>query len=81
MNTEETCSSPREVFNKDCFGCDPDEILPSVEGSIDRSGLPMVLMSMLSDVQELIARNQNEEARLTINRVKFIIDRKLKVRG
>ena len=33
----------------------------------------MLLMSMLSDVQEMIERGMNEEARLTLNRAKWLI--------
>jgi basic membrane lipoprotein Med (substrate-binding protein (PBP1-ABC) superfamily) len=32
----------------------------------------MLLMSMLSDVQEMIERGMNEEARLTLNRAKWL---------
>lgn len=60
------------------FGCDPDEFLTDIEGPIERSGLAMVLMSMLSDVQEMIARSRDEDARQALNRVKLVIDRKLR---
>ena len=33
----------------------------------------MLAMSMLSDVQEMIERGMNEEARLTLNRAKWLI--------
>ena len=37
----------------------------------------MLLMSMLSDVQEMVNRGLEEEARQTLNRAKWMISRKM----
>lgn len=55
------------------FGCDPDAFLGDLEGPISRSGLGMVLMSLLSDVQEQMAVSDIEGARKAINRVKYLV--------
>lgn len=59
------------------FGCDPGAFLAELEGPLQRQGLRMVLMSMLSDVQEMVERGMAEEARQALNRVKLVIDRKV----
>lgn len=55
------------------FGCDPDAWVESVRRSYALSGLSMAIMSVLSDVQELIAMGMREEARRTLNLVKYLI--------
>lgn len=53
------------------FGIETRFIDEMVQRSHSPSGL---CMSLLSDVQEMIARDMKEEARQAINRVKYIID-------
>lgn len=57
------------------FGCEIDQFEESVLDSFTYrvSGGRMVLMSLLSDVQEMIERDDKEGARQTINRVKYLI--------
>jgi len=57
------------------FGCDIVEFKKSVEESITFKfpGPYMVAMSILSDAQELLERNRNEEVRQFINRAKWVI--------
>jgi hypothetical protein len=64
------------------FGCDIDKFVESVESSIAFrvSGPAMVIMSMLSDVQELIYHGKtggHEEARQTLNKAKYLVDKYL----
>jgi TfoX/Sxy family transcriptional regulator of competence genes len=57
------------------FGCEIDQFEESVLESLTykHSGGSMVLMSLLSDVQEMIERDDKEGARQTVNRVKYLI--------
>jgi len=60
-----------------CFGCNMDAFVASVENSItfQAAGPSMVIMSLLSDAQHEVEYGMKEEARMTINRAKFLIDR------
>jgi hypothetical protein len=57
------------------FGCDPEEFIVEMKKSLTYrlSGKDMVVVSMLSDVQELVFLGQNEKARQMINLVKYIV--------
>lgn len=57
------------------FGCDPKEMLEFLKQTptYTTMGKDSLVMSMLSDVQELIAMGQTEESRLAINRIKYVI--------
>lgn len=48
---------------------------PTTPGMI--TGEKMLVMSMLSDVQEMIERGMNEEARMCLNQAKWVIREKL----
>lgn len=74
----------REDFNRNCYGCDPVEFKQSVEDSLTfkLSGPGMVIMSLLSDAQEMVAHgpydsdtlsNIMEDQRKLINRAKFLV--------
>lgn len=57
------------------YGCDPEKFKQSAEESMTFkwNGAPMVLISMLSDVQEMVERDLKEDARQHINLVKYLI--------
>jgi hypothetical protein len=57
------------------YGCDVEAFLASARGSITYTtgGPAFVAISMLSDVQELIAMGRTEEARQMINRAKRLL--------
>jgi hypothetical protein len=59
------------------YGCDLARFDESVEKSTTFrfSGVGMVAISILSDVQEMIAHGDEEGARQAINRVKHLIDK------
>ena len=66
------------VTDFDVYGVDNIEAFKtSVEEStmFKIVGASMVIMSELSDVQEMILRGMDEEARKTINRVKYLVHR------
>lgn len=57
------------------FGCDIEMFKKSVEESLTFKmvGLGMVLASLMSDAQEMIARDMKEDARQTLNKAKYLI--------
>lgn len=58
------------------FGVDSiSDYMESVKSSMPykAGGMEMVIVSLLSDAQEEIANGMAEEARQTINRVKFLV--------
>lgn len=54
-----------------CFGCTLEEVDSIVKGAL--SSPSMLVMGMMSDAQEEIARGMSEEARQTLNRAKYIV--------
>lgn len=65
-------------FEKSCYGMSEADIRTEYMESFTArmSGLEMVVMSMLSDAQELIACNSartQEQARQELNRAKYIL--------
>ena len=66
--------SERNAIQTKMFGCLTDEIDAAVKDSFSQSGLE-VAISMLSDAQEQILRDRKEQARQTINRAKYLIDK------
>lgn len=73
----------QDAFFNRCYGLSPEQMndwVYQVEHSLthDISGKGMVLIGLLSDVQEQIAAEDLqslEEARQDINRIKHLIDR------
>ena len=62
-------------FERKCYGMSAQDIRKEyMEGLTARlSGLEMVVMSILSDSQELMAMGNTEAARKEINKAKFIL--------
>ena len=62
------------------YGCNIEEFVASVTDSITYQlmGMPGVVCSLLSDVQEMIEHGSNEQARQYINRVKYLVHQKEK---
>lgn len=59
-----------------CYGCTIEAFKQSIEdtASFKVNGPGFIAISILSDVQEMMARGQNESARQAVNRVKWILD-------
>ena len=55
------------------FGCDPKSFLEELRGPLNQVGLTMVLMSLMSDVQEMVVANRAEDARQALNRAKYLV--------
>jgi hypothetical protein len=62
-------------FEKNCYGMTEADIRDQYMNSITAkfSGLEMVVMSVLSDAQELLAMGANEQSRKNMNIAKFIL--------
>jgi hypothetical protein len=62
-------------FEMNCYGTTEKSIREEYMNSITArfSGLEMVVMSVLSDAQELLAMGQNEQSRKHMNIAKFIL--------
>jgi hypothetical protein len=69
-------------FEKNCYGITEDQIRDRYMNSpsAKRSGLEMVVMSVLSDSQELMAMGEEDAARKQINIAKFIISEMMDAR-
>lgn len=65
----------QEVRQVRMFGCTEQQMREAVEESFTFrfSGPAMYAMSLMSDAQEEILRDMNEDARQTLNRAKWII--------
>ena len=70
-------------FETKCYGMTEADIRTQYMGSITAkfSGLEMVVMSILSDCQELQAMGRTEAMRKQLNIAKFILDKMLDARG
>jgi len=57
------------------YGCDITEFYKEIKECITYrvSGANMVVAGLMSDAQELMAVEANEEARQTLNRAKFLL--------
>ena len=55
------------------YGASREEVLESLKEEYEISGKEMLLMCMLSDVQNMIEFDQKESARQLINRVKLVL--------
>jgi hypothetical protein len=62
-------------FETKCYGMSEQDIREQYMESITAkfSGLEMVVMSILSDAQELLAMGRNEDSRKQMNIAKFIL--------
>jgi len=62
-------------FEKKCYGITEQNIREQYIKSITAkmSGIEMVVMSILSDAQELLAMGQNDSSRKLMNIAKFIL--------
>lgn len=66
-------------FEQKCYGMSTKEIHEQYMNSLTAkfSGLEMVVMSILSDAQELLAMDQPEAARKQMNVAKFVLSEML----
>lgn len=62
----------RQMFMYGCLSTHLDEAIEDADMPY-MGGLPMLVMSMLSDAQELIAMGASDKARQNINRAKYVL--------
>ena len=62
----------KKEWDLQCYGCTSQALRTSLIGA-DKNECMMIIGSMMSDAQEEIERNMNEEARQTLNRAKFVL--------
>jgi hypothetical protein len=69
-------------FEKNCYGMTEADIREEYMNSITArfSGLEMVVMSVLSDAQELLAMGRSEDSRKQMNVAKFILSEMLEAK-
>ena len=69
-------------FEKNCYGMSTEDIREQYMNSITArfSGLEMVVMSILSDAQELLAMDRAEASRKQMNIAKFILSEMMEAR-
>ena len=75
LDLRDTSARFLEVYGVPSIGAWYDEAIDLHSGHKGHN--KMLVMSMLSDAQELIERGYNEEARQTLNRSKWVISNKL----
>lgn len=61
------------VRERECFGCTIDDMKSSIDEAVVYTDYHMIAMSMMSDAQEAMVRNQNEHARQLLNRAKWVL--------
>lgn len=71
-------------MSNEMFGCDIEEFMESMHQSATfrviskrdgkQAAYHHIATSILSDVQEMIVRGMNEDARTALNRVKYILN-------
>ncbi len=70
-NTPEAQKANREAFDMAAYGGPREEILESLDAQAKMVGKGMLMLSILSDVQELLRNGQAEEARKLVNQAKM----------
>lgn len=65
----------QKPFTNQVYGCDIDELIEELKDSITYKlqGGNMIVASLMSDAQELIAFDRPEQARQTINCAKAVL--------
>jgi hypothetical protein len=65
----------QEQFMETCYGCNINDLIDEIKRSMTykASGKEMVLLSLLSDAQEMLVRDQKERVRKQLNIVKHLI--------
>ena len=56
-----------------CYGMTVEQVEANVEFNLKFNDAPMLVASMLSDAQEMIAMGASESARQLLNRAKYVI--------
>ena len=75
LDTGKSLENEMTPFEKNCYGMTESDIREQYMDSLTArlSGLEMVVMSILSDAQELLAMGASNDSRQYMNRAKFIL--------
>jgi hypothetical protein len=75
LDTGKSLENEMTPFEKNCYGMTESDIREQYMNSFTArmSGLEMVVMSILSDAQELLAMGASNDSRQYMNRAKFIL--------
>jgi len=75
LDTGKSLENEMTPFEKNCYGMTESDIREQYMNSFTArlSGLEMVVMSILSDAQELLAMGATNDSRQYMNRAKFIL--------
>jgi len=75
LDTGKSLENEMTEFEKNCYGMTESDIREQYMNSFTArlSGLEMVVMSILSDAQELLAMGATNDSRQYMNRAKFIL--------
>lgn len=75
LDTGKSLENEMTPFEKNCYGMTEADIREQYMDSLTArlSGLEMVVMSILSDAQELLAMGATNDSRQYMNRAKFIL--------
>ena len=75
LDTGKSLENEMTPFEKNCYGMTESNIREQYMNSFTArmSGLEMVVMSILSDAQELLAMGATNDSRQYMNRAKFIL--------
>ena len=71
MNT--AVDQSRVMKEIECFGCAKQDLKNAIDDAVRYTDYHMIAMSMMSDAQEAMVRNQNEHARQLLNRAKWVL--------
>jgi hypothetical protein len=71
MTTAITQNQEQLAWDMQCYGCTSQSLRKNLENTT--MDYLDIVASMMSDAQEEIERDMNEEARQTLNRAKFVL--------
>lgn len=74
MTTTNVYANPAEVA---CFGATLAQVEEALAPEADMIGWSMLLLCMMSDAQEMVARGMSEDARQLLNRCKWVVTNKV----
>lgn len=82
LDTGKSLENEMTPFEKNCYGMTEADIREQYMDSLTArlSGLEMVVMSILSDAQELLAMGATNDSRQYMNRAKFILSEMMEVK-
>ena len=72
LTAEQKQKQEQKEWDLQCYGCTAQALRTSLAG-IDKDEAIMYVASMMSDAQEELERDLNENARQTLNRAKFVL--------